>query len=66
MGTVTDFVSFYGINSTINGSATHSVLRCAYLYYYADRDFSPERKEKLITDALIMAKEVYDSEIAQV
>ena len=58
-GHVTDFISFYGINSTINGSATHSTLRCAYLYYYADKDHSSERKEKLILDSLILAKEVY-------
>lgn len=68
-GKITDFVSYYNLDSTIikQTNHKHKVIRAAYLYYYAtDVAFekgSDEKKLKdrlnvLIKDALIMARRV--------
>jgi len=67
-GRVTDFVSFYCIESTvIKESGPNSVIRVAYLFYYGteaafekqdnDEVLKP-RLNMLIKDACIIAKQV--------
>lgn len=68
---ITDFFSFYCLNSSVIGHAKHTNVRAAYLYYYAtdaafqsgDDDSSTlkARLNALIRDALILAKRVSDS-----
>ncbi|OAA62250.1 Myristoyl-CoA:protein N-myristoyltransferase [Cordyceps fumosorosea ARSEF 2679] len=64
-GKVTDFVSFYCVESSVIKNARHNVLRVAYLFYYAtetglaepeDRAALKARLNALVGDALIMAK----------
>ncbi|RVX73904.1 Glycylpeptide N-tetradecanoyltransferase [Exophiala mesophila] len=64
-GKITDFASFYCLESTIIGGKKHDKIRAAYLYYYAsDQAFNPkekglkERLQVLINDMLIEAKKV--------
>jgi glycylpeptide N-tetradecanoyltransferase len=66
-GKITDFVSFYKLESSILKQTTHKhkVIRAAYLYYYAteaafDKDQSKlkTRLNELMRDALIVAKKV--------
>lgn len=64
-GKVTDFVSFYSLNSSVISNPKHSDVRAAYLFYYASETaFAPEEKglkerlQLLINDALILAKRV--------
>lgn len=62
---ITDFVSFYSLESSVIGNPKHKAVRAAYLYYYAtetafnekEKGFK-ERLQLLINDALIEAKKV--------
>lgn len=66
-GKITDFFSFYGLESTvIQNSGSHRVVRAAYLYYYGtETAFEPQtnnerlrdRLNQLVKDALILAKQ---------
>ncbi|OJJ44620.1 hypothetical protein ASPZODRAFT_71446 [Penicilliopsis zonata CBS 506.65] len=60
---ITDFVSFYSLESTVIQNAKHKGVRTAYMYYYAtetafnaDEKAYKERLLMLINDALILAK----------
>ncbi|KAF8448295.1 Myristoyl-CoA:protein N-myristoyltransferase, N-terminal domain-containing protein [Terfezia claveryi] len=65
---ITDFFSFYSLESSVIQSSKHSVIKAAYLFYYASETaFEPgedakknfkNRLNKLINDALIIAKRV--------
>ncbi|KAL0934832.1 glycylpeptide n-tetradecanoyltransferase [Colletotrichum truncatum] len=64
-GKITDFFSFYCLESTIINSTKHQVIRAAYLWYYAsevglskpvDKEALKPRLNSLIGDALILAK----------
>ncbi|KAF7542738.1 hypothetical protein G7046_g10119 [Stylonectria norvegica] len=64
-GKVTDFFSFYNIESSVIGNNKHKILRVAYLFYYgttvalekpSDQDALKVRLNELIHDALILAK----------
>ena len=60
-GVVTDFTSFYALNSSILNDPQHSKLYAAYAYYNFSKGNDPERLKGLIKDALILAKELeYD------
>ncbi|KAI8899171.1 hypothetical protein BC833DRAFT_525018 [Globomyces pollinis-pini] len=53
-GTITDFVSFYNLPSSVSGHAVHKNVKAAYLFYYATQD--DERLTSLVNDALIKAR----------
>lgn len=62
---ITDFFSFYCVESSIINNPKHKVVRVAYLFYYAsesgigkdyDRKAYSTRLNSLIHDALILAK----------
>ncbi|KAJ9150344.1 Glycylpeptide N-tetradecanoyltransferase [Pleurostoma richardsiae] len=62
---ITDFFSFYSLESTVINNAKHKVIRAAYLYYYAtetglatplDKQGLKVRLNQLMHDALILAK----------
>jgi hypothetical protein len=62
---ITDFVSFYNLESTVIQHPKHDNVRAAYLYYYAtETAFTQndkalkERLLMLLNDALILAKQV--------
>lgn len=62
---ITDFVSFYNLDSTVIDNFRHSSFRAAYLFYYATEtaflDNQKALKDRLlvlINDALIVAKNV--------
>lgn len=62
---ITDFFSFYCLESSVIGNSKYETVRAAYLYYYAtekafeENDKSlEERLNALILDALILAKKV--------
>lgn len=62
---ITDFFSFYNLESTVINHPKHDAVRAAYLYYYATEtaftDDSKALKQQLLmlmNDALICAKEV--------
>ncbi|KAF2648300.1 N-myristoyl transferase [Lophiostoma macrostomum CBS 122681] len=61
---ITDFFSFYNLESTVIGHKKHSIVKAAYLFYYATEAAFAEDKSKLkprlnllIKDALIEAKQ---------
>ena len=63
---ITDFFSFYVLESAVIGNRKHGNIRAAYLFYYAtEAAFEKEEKglktrlNSLMTDALILAKSVY-------
>jgi glycylpeptide N-tetradecanoyltransferase len=71
-GKVTDFFSFYILESSIIRQAAHNhkTVRAAYLYYYAtdvafenDKVKLKKRLNELVKDALILAKKVGYPEI---
>ena len=70
-GKITDFFSFYCLESTvIHGAGHHSIIRAAYLFYYgteaADKDdinILRKRLNELTNDALILAKQVRPSTV---
>ncbi|KAF2501362.1 glycylpeptide N-tetradecanoyltransferase [Lophium mytilinum] len=60
---ITDYVSFYCLESTVINHKKHKVVRAAYLYYYAtetafdkDKTLLKPKLNALIKDALILAK----------
>ncbi|KAJ5895211.1 Myristoyl-CoA:protein N-myristoyltransferase [Penicillium taxi] len=60
---ITDFYSFYNLDSTVINNPKHSAVRAAYMYYYAtetaftdDQKALKQRLLLLINDALICAK----------
>ncbi|KAL4797564.1 acyl-CoA N-acyltransferase [Aspergillus venezuelensis] len=60
---ITDFFSFYNLESTVIQHPKHDCVRAAYLYYYAtetafsgDQKALKERLQMLMSDALILAK----------
>ncbi|KAJ5524126.1 Glycylpeptide N-tetradecanoyltransferase [Penicillium frequentans] len=55
---ITDFVSFYSIESAVLSHSQSDVIRTAYLYYYAAHRTQnlQQRLQGLINDALILAK----------
>jgi len=62
---ITDYFSFYALESTVIGSSKHEIVRAAYLFYYAtevafqkpnDKAALKVRLNALINDALILAK----------
>lgn len=62
---ITDFVSFYNLESTVIDNPKHDAVHAAYLYYYAtetafsdDKQAFKERLQLLMNDALICAKNV--------
>lgn len=64
-GRITDFVSFFSLESSIIGHPKHKVLRVAYLFYYAteislivphDRSAYKTRLNQLVGDTLVVAK----------
>lgn len=60
-GKITDFVSFYGLESTVLGKAKYSSVNVAYTFYYATDapESSPELKSrlnKLFETTLIVAR----------
>lgn len=62
---ITDFFSFYNLESTVIQHPKHDCVRAAYLYYYAtetaftgDKKALKERLLLLMNDALILAKKV--------
>jgi len=68
-GKITDFFSFYCLESTvIHGAGHHSIIRAAYLFYYGtdavdsdDLGILRKRLNELVKDALILAKQVWKS-----
>ena len=63
---ITDFFSFYCLESSVINNAKHDNVRAAYMFYYAtDMAFAEkekglkERLNALVTDALVLAKKVY-------
>ncbi|KAI9725937.1 MAG: glycylpeptide N-tetradecanoyltransferase [Chrysothrix sp. TS-e1954] len=66
-GKITDFFSFYCLESTVIGHQRHKTIRAAYLFYYAsevalvgdgkDKTALKKRLNELINDALILAKQ---------
>lgn len=67
-GRITDFFSFYTLESTVMNNAKHDTIRAAYMFYYAtdvafargaaDNSALKKRLNALIRDALILAKKV--------
>lgn len=64
-GKITDFFSFYCIESSIINSTRHSIIRVAYMFYYGsetgltqpfDKAALKTRLNELVGDALILAK----------
>ncbi|KAH7405896.1 acyl-CoA N-acyltransferase [Phaeosphaeria sp. MPI-PUGE-AT-0046c] len=60
---ITDFFSFYNLESTVIGNKKHSVVKAAYLFYYAtevafeqDQAKLKPRLNELMRDALILSK----------
>lgn len=62
---ITDFFSFYCLESSVIGNPKYDNVRAAYLFYYAtetafvkDEEGLKQRMNALINDALIIAKKV--------
>jgi glycylpeptide N-tetradecanoyltransferase len=62
---ITDFFSFYNLESTVIGHKKHKVIKVAYLFYYAteaafdkDKNMLKPRLNALMKDALILSKKV--------
>ena len=65
---ITDFFSFYCLESSVIGNRKYEVVRAAYLFYYASETAFQEnerglkeRLNELMNDALILAKKVRTS-----
>jgi glycylpeptide N-tetradecanoyltransferase len=58
--TITDFVSFYFLNSSVLGNDKHTHVYAAYLYYYVPKGFGADkdRMDLVIHDGLVFAQEV--------
>ena len=55
-GEITDFISFYTLNSSIIGHMDYDKLYAAYAFYNFTVDNNPERLKGLFKDMLIIAK----------
>ncbi|KAF4974326.1 hypothetical protein FZEAL_8755 [Fusarium zealandicum] len=64
-GKITDFFSFFCIESSAIGNAKHSVIKVAYMFYYgtevaiqqpSNKPALKKRLNELVNDALILAK----------
>lgn len=55
-GKITDFISYYGIKSTVLGNAHHDSINVAYAFYYAVSG-GDQRLQEIFRCALIMAKQ---------
>ena len=62
---ITDYFSFYNLESTVIGNKKHNTIKAAYLFYYAtevafekDESKLKTRLNSLMKDALILAKKV--------
>jgi glycylpeptide N-tetradecanoyltransferase len=67
---ITDFFSFYNLESTVIGNKKHNVVKAAYLFYYAtevafEKDDAKlkTRLNALMKDALILSNKVSTSNI---
>ena len=65
-GKITDFTSFYLLESAVIGNPKHETVRAAYSFYYAsesafdkDEKVFKDRLNALILDTLVMAKKVW-------
>ncbi|KAK2737607.1 glycylpeptide N-tetradecanoyltransferase [Onygenales sp. PD_40] len=63
---ITDFASFYSLESSVLQNAKHDNVRAAYLYYYASETAFTEKEKglkdrllMLINDVLILAKKAH-------
>ncbi|RKO90564.1 acyl-CoA N-acyltransferase [Blyttiomyces helicus] len=56
---ITDFVSFYGLPSTVIGNTVHNQINAAYMFYYVPKGLGEDLKrlQSLIKDALILAQQ---------
>ena len=64
-GRLTDFFSFYALNSTVIDNSKHEQVRAAYLFYYATEaalmqsvSVLQTKLRTLMNDALIIARDV--------
>ncbi len=64
-GRITDFFSFYCLESTVIGNTKFPTIKAAYLFYYAtetaftdDKKALKERLNGLMHDALVLARDV--------
>ena len=55
-GEVSDFISFYTLNSSVLDHPKHKSINAAYAYYNFVQNNEPERMNQLMRDALILAK----------
>ena len=55
-GKVTDFISFYALNSQILNDERFSHIYAAYCFYNFAKDNDPERMKMIMRDLLILAK----------
>lgn len=69
---ITDFFSFYCLESSVIGNPKHDTVRAAYLFYYASETaFAKEEKglkerlNLLMGDALVLAKKVCQSTLCR-
>ena len=69
---ISDFISFYYLESSVIGNRKHDTVRAAYLFYYAsEKAFEEgekglkERLNELVNDALILAKKVRQSSLSR-
>lgn len=53
---ITDFISFYALNSSVLNDPHHDKIYAAYAYYNFVKDNDQARLKQLIRDALILAK----------
>lgn len=53
---VTDFISFYALNSSVLNDPHHDKIYAAYAYYNFVKGNDQARMKQLIRDALILAK----------
>ena len=56
-GEVSDFISFYALNSQVLQDDKHDMIYAAYAYYNFVKGNDPERMKQLMRDALILAKQ---------
>lgn len=55
-GVVTDFCSYYALNSSVLDHPQHNKIYAAYAYYNFAKGNDPERMRMLMRDLLIKAK----------
>ena len=54
-GVVTDFASFYRLDSKVKGIESQESISFAYLYYSVAKDYDIDRHIRLVKDMLILA-----------